>query len=302
MRYTKPPLCFADQAVLLLQRGLEGIDIDELTSYLSRVNYYRLSAYTYPFKDMDAAGKESFKPGTTFKQIWRRYEFDQALRHLLMHAVEEVEVTILRTQMVEQFSLLHGPFGYTDKANFDPDFSEYEFQTMLNDIGLATHRSSEYFVEHYRNKYREEPYFPLWIVSEMLSFGQLYTIYHYQQPVEKKTLAKKYNLGRPVLDSWLHTLNFVRNSCAHHSRLWNRKLPIEPLLPDIRNRPEWHSPISFVNTRIFCVLTLIQYLLSLIHPRNTWKANLITLLDGYSDIPLLEMGFPDNWHDCPIWD
>jgi abortive infection bacteriophage resistance protein len=28
------------------------------------------------------------------------------------------------------------------------------------------------------------------------------------------------------LASWLHTLTFIRNCCAHHSRLWNRELSI----------------------------------------------------------------------------
>jgi abortive infection bacteriophage resistance protein len=44
MRYTKPPLTFAQQADLLLSRGMIG-DRALLIDRLSVVNYYRLSGY-----------------------------------------------------------------------------------------------------------------------------------------------------------------------------------------------------------------------------------------------------------------
>ena len=61
MQYTKPALTFEEQADLLLSRGLLG-DKDELVSILSRVNYYRLSGYLFPFRDKN----DRYKPGTTF--------------------------------------------------------------------------------------------------------------------------------------------------------------------------------------------------------------------------------------------
>ncbi len=53
MKYTKPALPFSDQAQQLIDRGLLVDSKDELTQCLSRVNYYRLSAYWYPFKVTD---------------------------------------------------------------------------------------------------------------------------------------------------------------------------------------------------------------------------------------------------------
>lgn len=44
-----------------------------------------------------------------------------------------------------------------------------------------------------------------------------------------------------VMESWLHSIVYVRNICAHHSRLWNRRLSINALVP--RNT---HLP--FINT------------------------------------------------------
>ena len=113
MKYTKPALSFEQQAQRLLDRGLIAPDKATLVRYLSVVNYYRLSAYWYPFKRIDpVSGDEHFAPGTTIELIWQRYTFDSHLRSLIMDAIERVEVTILRTRMVEQFTLRHGSFGY----------------------------------------------------------------------------------------------------------------------------------------------------------------------------------------------
>ena len=53
MKYTKPALPFVDQAQRLIDRGLIVESKDHLVQYLSRVNYYRLSAYWYTFKVID---------------------------------------------------------------------------------------------------------------------------------------------------------------------------------------------------------------------------------------------------------
>lgn len=51
MRYSKKPISISDQVAHLKAKGLTFSDesIAELT--LSRISYYRLRAYTYPFQD-----------------------------------------------------------------------------------------------------------------------------------------------------------------------------------------------------------------------------------------------------------
>ena len=68
VKYTKPALSFEQQADQLLNRGFQA-DRTRLIETLSRVSYYRLSAYWHPFKRPD----ESFAPGTTLDKVWRRY-------------------------------------------------------------------------------------------------------------------------------------------------------------------------------------------------------------------------------------
>jgi abortive infection bacteriophage resistance protein len=302
MRYSKPALNFRQQAQRLLERGLVAPDIEQLTEQLSIVNYYRLSAYWNPFKQIDPnTGKERFAPNTTFETIWRRYTFDRQLRLLVMETIELVEVAILRTRMVEQFTLLHGPFGYCDPLNFNPTFDPDLYNRMLSELNDAVRRSKEEFVGRFQRKYTGEKHLPLWMAVEVMTFGQLYTFFHHMHHTEQQKLALQFNLYPKVLNSWLHTLNFIRNACAHHARLWNREIPIRPLVPKIQRNPEWHDPVSFDNRRVFMVLTLLIYLLGTIDPRSDWQARLEELLNVYPEIPLRMMGFPENWHDCPIW-
>lgn len=302
MKYNKPALSFEQQAQRLIDRGLIVRDKATLVLYLSRVNYYRLSAYWFPFKLVDRiTGDECFSPGTSFELIWRRYTFDKALRLLMMDAVGQIEVAILRTRMVEQFTFLHGPFGYCDPKNFKPDFFPDKYNRLLIDIDEAVRRSKEEFVTRFRKKYTSEARLPLWMAVETMTFGQLFTMFRYIHRKEKQALAKQFDLYPPVIESWLHTLNFIRNACAHHARLWNRKIPVRPKLPNQRHHPEWYSPVSFRSDRIFAVLTLLNYLLNFIDPQNDFKTKLIRLLVDYPDIPQREMGFPVNWRDCPVW-
>ena len=47
--------------------------------------------------------------------------------------------------------------------------------------------------------------------------------------------VSEYGLQHLVLKSWLHTLTYVRNLCAHHARLWDKVLQISPRLPERKN-------------------------------------------------------------------
>ncbi|MCI5224401.1 MAG: Abi family protein, partial [Candidatus Electrothrix sp. AR4] len=44
--------------------------------------------------------------------------------------------------------------------------------------------------------------------------------------LESRELQSKicipYNIHYKIMISWLHSFTYLRNLCAHHSRLWNR--------------------------------------------------------------------------------
>ena len=86
----KPPTTYTRQMVILRSRGCAIEDEVFAESALSRINYYRLSAYFLPFK----AGDDSYLPGTSFNNIYRLYEFDRKMRNTLARAIEAAEVNL----------------------------------------------------------------------------------------------------------------------------------------------------------------------------------------------------------------
>lgn len=303
MRYLKPPLSFDQQANLLIYRGLQDVTISELIEFLQNVNYYRLSGYLYTFKKYDHnTGEEKFANGTSFIIVKQRYEFDRRLRLLLMDAIERIEVSIFRTRLVEIHTTKYGPFGYTDPANYDYIFANsLGFSKLLSEIEDDISRSHEEFVARYKAKYVEEPCLPFWMTAELMSFGQMFTLYKNLEYGLKRQISSYFHIHPVVMDSWLHSLNYIRNACAHHVRLWNRLLPLPPKIPYSKNNPEWHIPVEVDNKRVFVILTICQYLLKELGLNGQWKSSVDILLGESPNVPIHMMGFPPNWEDSPIW-
>lgn len=297
MKYTKPPLSCEQQADQLISRGLTA-DRAFLISCLSEVNYYRLSGYCFPFRE---DGAQRFKPGTDFRVIWDHYVFDRQLRFLVMDGIERVEVSI-GTRLVNVFALKYGAFGYLDRKNFhhmDVD----GHRTFLNKIRSEADRSHEVFVKHFYSKYTSETDLPLWMAIELMPFGGLVTFFRSVEQHLQREVSLTYGLSAKVLASWLLTLNFVRNVCAHHGRLWNRPLPVRPLIPYKKNSPEFHEPIFVSPERMFAVLTILNYMVKRIAPQSGWQKRFEHLIEvKHSGVPLAQMGFPDEWKKSPIWE
>lgn len=72
MRYSKSHLSFADQASLLLNRGMVATQ-QELMNALEQVGYYRLSAYYFPFRAVDpvtGTRQDFFRSGEKEREKW----------------------------------------------------------------------------------------------------------------------------------------------------------------------------------------------------------------------------------------
>jgi abortive infection bacteriophage resistance protein len=92
----------------------------------------------------------------------------------------------------------------------------------------------------------------------------------------------------------------IRNVCAHHERLWNRKLRIQPLFPR-RTQYSWLADNTTANNRLFYALSMIIYLLNTVNPNHTFKQKLETIFRKYPNVDRAAMGFPANWRSEPLW-
>ena len=296
MKYTKPPLTIDEQVELLLQRGMAG-DPDLMAQRLTAVNYYRFSGYWYTFRNPD----DTFKPGTTFDLVWNTYVFDRHLRLLVMDAIERIEIAV-RSLMAYHHSHEHGAFAYAIDSSSLPKMSSEKHNEFLDRIDDETERSKESFVQHFRTKYGDSHrYLPVWMVTEVMSFGSVLTFFRNSSSKVKTAVASEFGMPHKVFESWLLSLNTIRNIVAHHARLWNRVLGLKPIIPRIADYPDWHTPVKVENKRVFAILTICRHCLREIAPQSKWMERLETLLARFSTIPTSYMGIPENWKECPIW-
>jgi abortive infection bacteriophage resistance protein len=298
MKYPKPPLSFEQQAARLIERGMQG-DLKLIEQRLASVNYYRLSGYWYPFRTPD---DDSFGPNTTFDTVWTRYVFDRRLRLLVMDAVERIEIAV-RTQLSYHHAHNHGPFGYATDPTSLPKLTSSKRAQFIERVKDETKRAKEGFVDHFKRKYGDHhDALPVWMATEIMSFGTVLSLYRGSSRRVKRAAAAVFDVPEKVFDSWLLTLNTIRNICAHHSRLWNRELGIKPLIPHADKYPAWHRPVEIKNNRVFGVLTICHHCMARIAPQSMWPNRLRTLLDDFAGkVPIGHMGFPTNWIDSPIW-
>ena len=101
-------------------------------------------------------------------------------------------------------------------------------------------------------------------------------------------------------------MNYLRNVCAHHSRLWNRNIVEQPKLPE-PNELVWVEKFELdthARSRCFLQLCMIKQLLKVIHPNSMWMNRLEQHLNTFPNLEhlglnLYGMGASDEWTE--IW-
>jgi len=285
MKFSKPPTTFQEQVDLLKSRGLIINDSEKALQNISRINYYRLSSYYVPFQ----INRNLFKPETSIEKIFKLYGFDKKIRALIFGALEIIEVT-LRTKIAYYLSHKYGPFAYSDPQCFSKGFKHFDWYTKLKE---SIQKSHEDFTKEFFKEYNEENILPIWIAIEIMSFGQLSFLFRGLERTDSNNISKDcFGIEEKILSSWIHTLVYIRNLCAHHSRIWNRTLAIKPKVPN--KLAEWKG-IS--NSKIFCLFLIFKKLIIILGEWENFKNNLLQLLEEYNDIDIESMGFPVDWKD-----
>jgi abortive infection bacteriophage resistance protein len=327
-KFDKPALAVPDQLALLRTRGLNIRDEARATRYLEVISFFRLSPYMRPFQNGNCEN-HTFHPGGEFKQIVNLYAFDRELRLFVMDALERVEVATraaINNYMAVQYNNSH---WFMDQQVFT---HRYQHRKLLNELQeklddekrhlsreaafiecktadetlkqqKIEHRARDNYFRFYAHCYNDPALPPSWAIVETLSLGALSRLFGgLKKDNDRKKIAKQFDIPHEILESWLHTLTFVRNLCAHHSRLWNRELPIPPKLPK-----SWQLPPRLVPSqvqpvrRVYVVLLMLSHLMEQVSPDSEWRIRFRKLLKDYPETNLTMMGFPSDWEQHPLW-
>jgi abortive infection bacteriophage resistance protein len=334
--FTKPAVTVEQQLEILERRGLSVRQPARAKRFLEVVSFFRLSIYMRPFQ-IPGNIDHLFKANTEFKQIFALYGFDRELRLLVIDAIERVEVAVratLNNHMSCKYqtdTLQSGSHWYLNNALFN---QRYDHQRLINDLegkqakealqlerdiqkinrSNATsqikrqriaQRTKENYLRFYQQNYQTPSLIPGWAMTEELTLGSLSHMYQgLKKDADRKAIAKRFDVPHEVLASWLHTLNFVRNCCAHHSRLWNRELAVQPKIP---HGALWQLPERLAASqiqpqrRIYVVLLLLAHLMRQVSPDSQWHNKVNAFVLRNPNIPLFPMGFPDDWQAHIFW-
>lgn len=299
MKFTKPPLTFDQQIAHLASRGLLIPDVEKAKHRLGHLNYYRLRAYWLGMEGPKGLnGEHVFQPGAGIETALALYAFDRSLRLLVMDAIEQVEVSV-RTRWAYHLSLNYGSHAYMDASVFR---NSAAYQRCLEGLKEEINRSQETFIDHYRKTYTDPLLPPIWAACEVMSFGQLSRwISNLKQRKDRQQIANPYDLDEKVLCSFLHHLTHVRNLCAHHSRLWNRRFTITMQIPTSRpgHALGWFN--ASADRQVYNTLVMLGVLTKVIDPDSLWSCGIRVLLDGSPQADPASMGFPLDWRSLPIW-
>jgi abortive infection bacteriophage resistance protein len=145
---------------------------------------------------------------------------------------------------------------------------------------------------------------PIWAACEVMSFGLLSRFYaNIKQASTKKKIARTYDMGGPLLESFLTHASYLRNLCAHHSRLWNRSFTITFSLPT--SQPAAILPAlnrDPAATRLaYNSIVLLAHIMRIVSPASDWKHRLRDHLDTLNRPNHSEMGFPVGWESMTFW-
>ena len=94
------------------------------------------------------------------------------------------------------------------------------------------HRSEdEYILEHSR-KYDHPSMPPVWKTMEVASMGTLSKLYgNMSDNAAKKAVSRSFMIPKfEYMRNWLRCITVVRNICAHHARLWERRASMTIML------------------------------------------------------------------------
>ncbi len=294
INYSKPPLSYQQQLDQLKTRGLIIDNEPKALHLLENISYYRLSGYWFPL--LSDKKLHIFKTDAHFKDAFNLYCFDRELRQLVLSEIEKIEVAI-RAKMSYVLCHTYGAFWFQDQTIFA---NPVKHANSLTKIGEEFHRSDEEFIGAFQQKYLN-PIPPSWMTLEISSFGTLSLLYKNLKPSKsKREIANYFGLADSVFETWMHSIVYIRNVCAHHTRLWNRAMSIQPQIPR-SPRKTWIANTNVANNRTYFLLSMIVYLLQTINPNHRFVSKFKELLNKYPNVDTKALGFPVGWENEALW-
>lgn len=282
LKHHQPSMSVKEQITNLKNIGLIIADEVYVEKILNDISYFRLvKAYSLTLK----AKNDVYKENIIFEHLVELYHFNANFRQLLFSEIEKIEIN-MRCRISNHFADTYSVLGYKQSDNFA---NKMYHDFFIRDINEEIRRNSKApFVRNFRENYLDGE-LPIYALVEIFSFGMLSKFYKNMKNCDKKVVAKTFGVGYSYLESWIESISYVRNICAHYGRLYNAKLSKTPTLY------KEYATQRIGNNRVFGVLTCMKHLLKGDSHWNIFLDQIQILFDKYEHVDKTTMGFPENW-------
>lgn len=296
------------------------LDEDRAIRKLTQIGYYRLSGFWYPCRRplFDEKGKylkdpvtkmpvrdDNFQDNISFNDITDLYLFDKKLRQLLLDAIERVEIHI-RSVLAHELGRLD-PLAYQSECYINPNVMKEkrrEDESIYSVWGEWKSKQQERVLKSkedcivWHKKGQKE--IPFWVVIECWDFGLMSKYFENLKRSYQEIICEQ--VGVPNIKTfrnWLTEINTLRNSCAHHSRVWNHTMSNAISMKGTEEIEYFQTLDLTLESRqkIYAHISILWYLVKKIGPSSTWIEKIADLIDSKPAIdscPFTSMGFPDN--------
>ncbi len=207
-----------------------------------------------------------------------------------------------------------------------------KLQTLEKQAGIENgscnaRKCSYECVKHFFQQYGDShQHLPFWMFAEITDFGYMglfyRSLYKSQANGICSQLATIWDITPETLESWLTCINTLRNTCAHHGRVWNNGWGLKPKLPkrNEKGRRDWYkvysterqkwinpkgaSPkLGFDQSKTGVLLFICRYLIKKIAPQSQWHVRVEELFKEFEScgINFRSMGLPEHWQEHPLW-
>ena len=123
------------------------------------------------------------------------------------------------------FCVTYGVLGYQDSQNFSSSVFHHSFMPSAQTQPARSIR--EFSIKEFSGELRRRRDSFLCVGGNFQLWNTFQIFQNLKNP-DKKAIASTYQVAIPYLESWIESISYVRNICAHYGRLYNTKLTKKP--------------------------------------------------------------------------
>ncbi len=217
-----------EQIEHLLDKGLLIPSKKLAKKYLQDIGYYKLiNGYRTPFLTSimeNGQTYEKYCKNTTIDDLYHLYQFDQALKSLILKNISSIEVMV-KSRMSDVISSKYGikESEYLLATNFKQDNNNSKSKKFI-DIQceilktINNQKNKHNAIKWYTKNYG---YYPFWVVSNILTLGTISQLYSIMKQPDQYNISNTFGIKSKLFESMLMIMQLFRNACAHNEIVYN---------------------------------------------------------------------------------